>query len=178
MQVKPIVMSNGEDRVTIYNLLIENVKSTAVKYLFEDLQSEFEQSFIKCYDFPLLYDILRLIGFYHMDSTLYLRYISLMANYTAITVSQHLDVMEITEKIQGDPFFQGNTEAFINLSARSVEAMRRHFLTNEKNVSAKGSYSTYIPYGNLRYVADLLTENEQRLHVVVGLFKQLRYDFQ
>ena len=170
-------MSDGKNRIVCYDLLIEDVTSSAVKYLFEELESESFAKNIKVesFTFPFLYDILLLINFYDIDPSVMAKYKTTMETYHAETIKQHLDVIEVVEKIKMT--ISSQTYPDLDTLAKKSEDAILAKLTHGENKPNSWS-SNHIPTRNLQIIADMLSENEDRLDVVVNLLMKLKHHFQ
>ena len=95
-----------------------------------------------------------------------------MEKYRALTVNEHLDVIEMVEKVQVYDFFQTNLAKIKLLSANSVEELRLILLSGQK---FDQDYRDFvIPLGNLKTVVHILAGNEERLDMVVDVLKQMK----
>ena len=110
----------------------------------------------------MLYDILILVDFYIIDARVLEKYKTAMENYHAETMKQHLDVIQVVENIKKNNILQSNSE-IKSLSQNSVQEMR--------NRLREGCGDS--PFSNLKIIANLMSENEDRLEVVATLFKQM-----
>lgn len=122
------VMSNGQEKIVVYHLLIEDIESAAVKYLFEDLEVQGSHlrhdTLTQQLNYLVIVDILRLIDFY-MIETMFPKYKDLMKNYKPTTLNQHLDVYEGLNKAKliGSMLVDTNAieEASLNYLSTNLE---------------------------------------------------------
>jgi len=122
------VMSNGQEKIVVYHLLIEDIESAAVKYLFEDLEVQGSDlrhdTLTQQLNYLVIVDILRLIDFY-MIETMFPKYKDLMKNYKPTTLNQHLDVYEGLNKAKliGSMLVDTNAieEASLNYLSTNLE---------------------------------------------------------
>jgi len=196
--------NDGEETIVSYRLQIQDVRSSAVKYLFEDLENDSKESYVKSlvkeFDFPLLYDILNLIDFYDIDQSVLEKYKVAMEGYKPQTRKQNLDVIQVVEKIREKEVLN---PCLRDLSDKAVKAVQDEFLTKmmfhhkaeeytskshrgrSRSKRVEGKYSNcnsflgdvaYIPFENLKLVADIMSENKDRLDVVATLFNKMKFD--
>jgi len=190
------VLTNGKEKVVYYNLLIQDVQCSAVKYLFAQLENDIDDPMIEHYDFTLLYDILRIIDFYDMSGNLFDKYTKTMKSYKADNVNQHIDVFEVVEKMKMKNCFGGRAN-FNDLSRKSLQFIRKKLkegkmeVKNEPKIQMvidedddememermcfpfEERFNQYVPYQNFKILADIVSDNKHRIDVVDTLFKKL-----
>ena len=165
---------SGNEEMIVYKLLIEEVNSSAVKYLFEDLESESYALNVKIegFNLSLLYDILLLIDFYNIDLSVLEKYKTAIENYQARTMKQHLDVIEVVDKINATN--SGIRLRYPGINTFFLESLDALY----EELTRKCPCDEYIPVKNLKIVAEMLSQNEDRLDVVASLFKKLKCRFE